>query len=87
MQVLAGGQLINAAVGLSGSFLVVTRQEKLFASSMSLSALVCIVFMVIYIPSGGALAAAVIYTCCLMLLSTLQFYGVYKTFNQSCNKC
>lgn len=78
LRILAIGQLVNAAVGLSGSLLVVAGKERLFAASTFVCALVCIVGMIVFIPRDGGVGAASIYSACLAALSVFQLYAAKR---------
>ncbi len=74
LQVLALGQLVNAAVGLAGSLLVVGGEEKYFMKSMMVTTVFCVIAMVVAIPIWGEIGAAWSYSVSLALLSIMQLH-------------
>ena len=72
LQVIAFGQLGNAAVGLAGSLLNVAGEQVYFMHSMMVAAFVCVVAMVIVIPVWGAVGAACVYSVSIISLSLMQ---------------
>jgi len=81
LQILVIGQMANAAAGLSGSFLAVADEQKFYASSMMVCALIAVASMVLFVPVWGAIAAAIAYSCSLALLSLCQYYKANKSLN------
>lgn len=78
LQILAGGQFINMALGSVGILLVMSGQEKQFRNVLVVSVCAMLLFSVTLIPAYGAIGAATAEASALVVLNVLFGYAVWR---------
>lgn len=78
LQILAGGQFINIALGSVGILLVMSGQEKQFRNVLVVSVCAMLLFSVTLIPAYGAVGAAAAEASALVVLNVLFGYAVWR---------